>query len=246
MKIITINGVSQSGKDTLAKIIQYVLWTQGAYTTESFDTFMQTSPVLREAWTTTSIMRFGDAPKRALGAMYPLEFSHKEWEENMSYRDENFPSFGQTRRQVLNKFSQTAKLVDEFIWVRPITSQLTEIFKKSFGVEPVVIIPDERFFCEREIMNAWDTIKFRVVRYPKTILESRSGDTEPSEIPFDISNEVHRNLHLGENINLGIHTELDDAEVDYNIDNNADYLHLIDQIIPILAAQNLIPNDTTD
>jgi hypothetical protein len=105
---------------------------------------------------------------------------------------------------------------------------------------PNWIITDMRFPNEMEAVEKRHGITIRVVRYPKTVEQSR-GPENIETVPFDPTNHKHMSLWKGNLSRLhASETALDDAEFDYEIINDGTLEDLVTKVREILVNEELI------
>ncbi len=105
---------------------------------------------------------------------------------------------------------------------------------------PNWIITDMRFPNEMEAVEEKEGITIRVVRYPKTVEQSR-GPENVETIPFDPTNQKHMDLWKGDSSRLHpSETALDDAKFDYEIINDGTIEDLIEKVRALLIKENII------
>jgi hypothetical protein len=110
---------------------------------------------------------------------------------------------------------------------------------KSDSVYPNWVITDMRFPNELEAVKEHGGITIRVVRYPKTLEQSR-GFENVETISFDPTNERHMDLWKGEYSRMHIsETALDNANFDYTIHNDGDLSDLKASVVEFLRKTNL-------
>jgi hypothetical protein len=105
---------------------------------------------------------------------------------------------------------------------------------------PNWIITDMRFPNEMEAVEERKGITIRVVRYPKTVEQSR-GPENIETVPFDPTNNKHMDLWKGDLSRLhASETALDNAKFDYEIINDGTLEDLVEKVKEILIKENII------
>ena len=118
-------------------------------------------------------------------------------------------------------------------------SVLTEQGKEKLS-HPNWIITDMRFPNEMDAVKEREGITIRVVRYPKTVEQSR-GPENIETVPFDPTNHKHMSLWKGDISRLhASETALDDAKFDYEIINDGTIEDLVEKVKEILIKENII------
>ena len=105
---------------------------------------------------------------------------------------------------------------------------------------PNWIITDMRFPNEMEAVVEKGGLTIRVVRYPKTVEQSR-GPENVETIPFDPTNQKHMDLWKGDSSRLHpSETALDDHTMHYEIINDGTIEDLVEKVREILIERNII------
>jgi hypothetical protein len=166
---------------------------------------------------------------------------------------------GMTVRTLLQKLGTEAMRdgLHENVWVnalfadyRPQPNKAVAEFLAAEGLPqsmnageenyPNWIITDMRFPNEMEAVVEKGGLTIRVVRYPKTVEQSR-GPENVETIPFDPTNQKHMDLWKGDSSRLHpSETALDDHTMHYEIINDGTIEDLVEKVREILIERNII------
>jgi hypothetical protein len=242
--IIGINGKIGSGKDTIGEIIQGLCLTNKGQVFE-IKKFAGKLKQIGSILSGIPVEKFEDQDFKKTN----LE---KNWDVKSKYRDRRHPT-PMTVREFLQKLGTEAMRdgLHTNVWVNALFADYNSIDKliriTEEGLEeweegnyPNWIITDMRFPNEMEAVVERKGITIRVVRYPKTVEQSR-GPENIETVPFDPTNHKHMSLWKGNLSRLhASETALDDAEFDYEIINDGTIEDLIDKVREILTKENII------
>jgi hypothetical protein len=235
-RIIAINGRIGSGKDTVGKIIQYLVFCKHfGFKDDAFDPYPKSTYVLG-GW---EIKKFAGKLKQIAAILLGDPYFVENWERgSKEYRNEYLPEWGMTRREFLLDLG-TKSLRDNFhrdVHVISLFADYTE--DKNW------LITDLRFANEFDGCKKRKALNLRVKRdfskvWPEQWNRYSKGKYNTSDIGFiewlrDNDEEVFKIVtHLSE-ISLLAH------EFDYEIDNNGTIEELIEQVKQILIIENIL------
>ena len=244
--IIGINGKIGSGKDTIGEIIQGLCLTNKGQVFE-IKKFAGKLKQIGSILSGIPVEKFEDQDFKKTN----LE---KNWDVKSKYRDRRPPT-PMTVREFLQKLGTEAMRdgLHTNVWVNALfadykPTQMVSSFPAPTTEEEYIaqqgypnwIITDMRFPNEMEAVVERKGITIRVVRYPKTVEQSR-GPENIETVPFDPTNHKHMSLWKGNLSRLhASETALDDAEFDYEIINDGTIEDLIDKVREILTKENII------
>jgi hypothetical protein len=257
--IIGINGKIGSGKDTVGKIIQGLIvakehnvlnpnfeWIEKYHINSSFEIkkFAGKLKQIASLLTGVPVEMFEDQEFKKTN----LE---KNWDVKSKYRDLRPPK-PMTVRELLQKLGTEAMRdgLHTNVWVNALFADYNATGYNYKGCEnkviqgeweyPNWIITDMRFENELEAIVKKGGIAIRVVRYPKTVEQSR-GPENIETVPFDPTNHKHMHLWKGNISRLhASETALDDAEFDYEIINDGTIEDLVEKVREILIKEEII------
>jgi hypothetical protein len=239
--IIGINGKIGSGKDTIGEIIQGLCLTNKGQVFE-IKKFAGKLKQIGSILSGIPVEKFEDQEFKKTN----LE---KNWDVKSKYRDRRPPK-PMTVREFLQKLGTEAMRdgLHTNVWVNALFADYKESPQNVLGNEgykledvyPNWIITDMRFPNEMEAVVERKGITIRVVRYPKTVEQSR-GPENIETVPFDPTNHKHMSLWKGNLSRLhASETALDDAEFDYEIINDGTLEDLVTKVREILTKENII------
>lgn len=260
--IIGVNGKIGSGKDTIGKIIQYLV-VKKRYTeliTDDFKEFHKEyknsdKPLIYSdnggaAYSDFEIKKFAGKLKQTASLLtgIPVE----------KFEDQEFKKlpmgleWEMTYREFLQKLGTEAMRdgLHENTWVNALFADYNATGYNYTGCEnkviqgeweyPNWIITDMRFPNEMQAIEEREGITIRIVRYPKTVEVSR-GPQDIETIPFDPTNHKHMSLWKGDISRLhASETALDDAKFDYEILNDGTIEDLVEKVKEILIKEEII------
>lgn len=266
--IIGVNGKIGSGKDTVGRIIQYLTSeyeTRYVYA----DWVDRVENYNSNTYSPWEIKKFAGKLKQTASLLtgIPVEkfedqefkktYLGEEWNSpyNIPFSGPDFVEHdgGMTVRTLLQKLGTEAMRdgLHENVWVNALFADYKALHKKEKQITPVDtsfdestypnwIITDMRFPNEMKVILEKSGITIRVVRYPKTVEQSR-GPENVETILFDPTNQKHMDLWKGDSSRLHpSETALDDAEFDYEIINDGTIEDLIEKVKEILIKENII------
>jgi hypothetical protein len=254
--IIGIAGRMGSGKDTVGSIIQYLtLGEEFAKTNADIVADMEHDWYCANK-SKFQIKKFAGKLKQVASLItgVPVEM----WEDQ-EFKQGRMPyGWGMTYRELIQKLGTEAMRdgLHKDVWVNalfsdyhPTTNKTTdELFMEQFltGKSEVTYnypswcITDMRFPNEMKAVKERKGVTIRVVRYPKTLEQSR-GPKNVETIPFDPTNHKHMSLWKGDISRMhASETALDDAEFDYEIINDGTIEDLIEKVREILINEKLL------
>lgn len=241
--IIGINGKIGSGKDTIGKIIQYLMANPEIKEITTLEEWLDSDDLNGRDFT-WKIKKFAGKLKTIASLLTGIpvdKFEDQEfkktnlessWDVKSKYRDRRPPT-PMTVRDLLQKLGTEAMRdgLHTNVWVNALFADY--IHTKNCGCEkncrcehdlPNWIITDLRFPNEMEAVEKRHGITIRVVR-PEVKdyfqLKNRDGSI------------THVTLHSSE-------TALDDAEFDYEIINNGTIADLVEKVREILINEKLL------
>jgi hypothetical protein len=251
--IIAINGKIGSGKDTVGKIIQWLTKQEPDGQYIGFQTY---DDVTLERNSSFKIKKFAGKLKTIASLLtgVPVEMF-----ENQEFKQKHMGlQWKMTYREFLQKLGTEAMRdgLHTNVWVNALfadyhptpNKSMDESFMEQFVTGsstvryqfPNWIITDMRFPNEMEAVEEKEGITIRVVRYPKTVEQSR-GPENVETIPFDPTNQKHMDLWKGDSSRLHpSETALDDAKFDYEIINDGTIEDLIEKVRALLIKENII------
>jgi hypothetical protein len=245
--IIGINGKINSGKDTVGRIIQYLMLNEN--TTKYFvKDWINKEHYLLDTHSNWEIKKFAgklkqiasiltgatleqledqDFKKQLLGPEWDQssQYNGKECHECGSYGNTYVMSNNPTYRELLQVLGTEAmrNVLHENVWVNALMADygknVWDPTPNDF-IEPNWIITDMRFPNEMDAIKAKGGITIRIQRFKQ------------------ISENIR--VHHGIGVPHPSETALDDHKFDYVIDNNGTISDLIDKVKNILTLNNII------
>lgn len=226
--IIGINGKIGSGKDTVGRIIQYLMLDEN--TTKYFvKDWINKEHYLLDTRSNWEIKKFAGKLKQIASI---LTGATLEQLENQDFKKQEMsPEWGITYRELLQKLGTEAMRngLHENVWVNALMADyiskpefLGSAYEESGKTEiyPNWIITDMRFPNEMDVVKAKGGITIRIQRFKQ------------------ISENIR--VHHGIGVPHPSETALDDHKFDYVIDNNGSISDLIDKVKEILTLNNII------
>lgn len=121
--IIALSGKKRSGKDTVCKIIQYLILQQNLpHYNLSFEKFINIY-ITTDIISTWQRKMFAYKLKKSLENEFPNEFNIHDWEtKGDEYRNEVMPSLGVTRRKVLQLKGENHRNIHPDYWLNALFS----------------------------------------------------------------------------------------------------------------------------
>ncbi len=239
--IIGINGKIGSGKDTVGRIIQYLMLDEN--TTKYFvQDWINKEHYLLDTHSNWEIKKFAGKLKQIASILTGATL--EQLEDQDFKKREMGPEWGITYRELLQKLGTEAMRngLHENVWVNALMADyhltpnksMDELFNEHFLNNkseihyklPNWIITDMRFPNEMDAVKSKGGITIRVNRKGFPITHSKTGETHL--LSRDAFTE-----HPSE-------TALDNHEFDYVIDNNGSISDLIDKVKDILTLNNII------
>ena len=261
--VIGINGKIGSGKDTIGKIIQYLVANENLPKDMQYQSFEELDHAV-EAYSNFKIKKFAGKLKTIASLLtgIPVEkFEDQEFKKTnlpehwntLQQSGRNKVSLPMTVRELLQKLGTEAMRdgLHTNVWCNALFADYNSIDKliriTEEGLEeweegnyPNWIITDMRFPNEMDSVKERGGITIRVVRYPKTVEVSR-GPKDIEIVPFNPTNQKHMDLWKGDSSRMhASETALDDAKFDYEIDNNGTLEDLIEKVREILIKESII------
>jgi hypothetical protein len=254
--IIAINGKIGAGKDTVGKIIQYLtLGEEFAKTNADVVADLEYDGYCANK-SKFEIKKFAGKLKTIASLLTGIPV---EMFENQEFKQKHMGlQWKMTYREFLQKLGTEAMRdgLHTNVWVNALfadyhptpNKSMDESFMEQFVTGsstvryqfPNWIITDMRFPNEMEAVEEKEGITIRVVRYPKTVEQSR-GPENVETIPFDPTNQKHMDLWKGDSSRLHpSETALDDAKFDYEIINDGTIEDLIEKVRALLIKENII------
>jgi hypothetical protein len=253
--IIGVNGKIGSGKDTVGKIIQWLTKQEPDGQYIGFQTY---DDVTLERNSSFKIKKFAGKLKTIASLLTGIPI---EMFENQQFKQKHMGlQWKMTYREFLQKLGTEAMRdgLHTNVWVNALFADYkskrellqadgtwieSDTGEVDFAVSikyPKWIITDMRFPNEMEAVEEKEGITIRVVRYPKTVEQSR-GPENVETIPFDPTNQKHMDLWKGDSSRLHpSETALDDAKFDYEIINDGTIEDLIEKVRALLIKENII------
>lgn len=254
--IIAINGKIGAGKDTVGKIIQYLtLGEEFAKTNADVVADLEYDGYCANK-SKFEIKKFAGKLKTIASLLtgVPVEMF-----ENQEFKQKHMGlQWKMTYREFLQKLGTEAMRdgLHTNVWVNALfadyhptpNKSMDESFMEQFVTGsseihyalPKWIITDMRFPNEMEAVEEREGITIRVVRYPKTVEQSR-GPENIETVLFDPTNHKHMSLWKGDLSRLhASEIALDDAEFDYEIINDGTIEDLIEKVRALLIKENII------
>ncbi len=254
--IIAINGKIGAGKDTVGKIIQILtLGEEFAKTNADVVADLEYDGYCANK-SKFEIKKFAGKLKTIASLLTGIPV---EMFENQEFKQKHMGlQWKMTYREFLQKLGTEAMRdgLHTNVWVNALfadyhptpNKSMDESFMEQFVTGsstvryqfPNWIITDMRFPNEMEAVEEKEGITIRVVRYPKTVEQSR-GPENVETIPFDPTNQKHMDLWKGDSSRLHpSETALDDAKFDYEIINDGTIEDLIEKVRALLIKENII------
>jgi hypothetical protein len=257
--IIGINGKIGVGKDSVGKIIQYLqCYNVGEITIDDVINNPEHEWWLEEQ-SKFEIKKFAGKLKQIASILtgIPVEmfedqefkktYLGKEWNSpyNIPFSGPDFVKHDgeATVREFLQRLGTEAMRdgLHTNVWCNALFSDYKgqQNADSSFS-QPNWIITDMRFENELEAIVKKGGITIRVVRYPKTVEQSR-GPENVETIPFDPTNQKHMDLWKGDSSRLHpSETALDDHTMHYEIINDGTIEDLVEKVREILITEKII------
>jgi len=254
--IILFSGKAQSGKDTTAKIFQFLLNDEIKNLKHStnlyyeillkdfiesclknntdINNFLIKNNILSNKY---EIVKYAGKLKQSIQLKFPLYFNIDKWEENKNnYRDEILPELNMSRRKILLlEGTEVCRSVHEDYWCIATFNE--------YNINKNWFITDTRFENEFNYPDKYENVyKIRVKkhfgsRFPKW------KQYQDDKNPYNYKSIIKDNITEAEYLTL-IHsseTSLDDLEGRFSdvIENNDGFIQLIEKCENIIRKLNL-------
>jgi len=130
MALIGISGKSSSGKDTVGKIIQWLVMEGVREDTHPFNPNIDYSIYPRNKW---EVKKFAGKLKSSIEHKFPNDFNAALWEHSTGeYRNEIIAPLQITRRDLLIKEAMDMRAIHPDYWVYALMSEYVPFDKGSF------------------------------------------------------------------------------------------------------------------
>ena len=230
--IIGISGKIGSGKDSVGRIIQYLMLDEN--TTKYFvKDWINKEHYLLDTHSNWEIKKFAGKLKQIASILTGATLDQLE-DQDFKKLDIG-PDWEMTYRELLQKLGTEAMRngLHENVWVNALMADytLSSVTLDDYGnslqnVYPNWVITDMRFPNEMDVVKAKGGITIRVNRKGFPITHSKTGETHL------LSREAFTE-HPSE-------TAIDNHKFDYVIDNDGSISDLIDKVKEILTLNNII------
>jgi hypothetical protein len=247
--IIGISGKMGSGKDTVGKIIQYILWNPKQLSSpKSFESFLNDKEELRKLNSKWEIKKFAHKLKQIVSILTGISIKDLEKEEvKNSYLSKEW-DIKYDKYHYSNKLSVRSMLqkigtecmrdnLHPDTWVNALFSDYnTKDKNKELGnwIHPNWIITDVRFLNECESIKDRNGIIIRINKENPLIKISGGGDIEAEQYVRDKFKKIeNKSSHPSEIL-------LDNYNFDYTINNSGTIEDLVKKVEEILIKENLI------
>jgi hypothetical protein len=244
--LIGISGRIGSGKDTVGSIIQYL--TAKDIGSDCMKRIRAGLSIEGHHNSDFQIKKFAGKLKQIASLLtgIPVEMFEDqefkktnlspEWDTELEY------VIPMTVREFLQRLGTEAMRdgLHTNVWVNALFADYKAGDPEWDAFYPNWIITDMRFPNEMDAVKERKGITIRVVRYPKTVEQSR-GPENIETVPFDPTNNKHMDLWKGDLSRLhASETALDDAKFDYEIINDGTIEDLVEKVKEILIKENII------
>ena len=241
--IIGINGKIGSGKDTVGKIIQYLTYPHDiniqTYLEKEVNGQFEIKPSVHTI-PNFEIKKFAGKLKQIASLLTGVSVEKFE-DQDFKQKHMGF-QWQMTYREFLQKLGTDA-LRDGLhtdVWINALFADYKPESTGYRYLYPQWIITDMRFPNELEAVEEREGITIRVVRYPKTVEQSR-GPENIETVLFDPTNHKHMSLWKGDLSRLhASEIALDDAKFDYEIINDGTIEDLVEKVREILIKEEII------